>query len=117
MSLKDHVVGLLCVDCNDLSKGGRRGIWRFGRISFLESFMQFFFIAVGEPLRVLRRTDTANKNTWTASIKTVGLVCGEANERERRDPAFKYAHAQVDETAFGNINAAHDLGNLEPSGP
>ena len=25
----------------------------------------------------------------------------EANERERRDPAFKYAHAQVDETAFG----------------
>ena len=40
-----------------------------------------------------------NTNTWTKYLKDLGLVVGEALERDRRTK--KYFYAQADEVAFG----------------
>ena len=44
---------------------------------------------------------SVGRSAWTWYVQCVGLVVGEALERNRRDPAMKYSTAQYDETAFG----------------
>ena len=60
-----------------------------------------YCVIKGFSLEVMNDIMPIIKNTWTSYVKYVGMVCGEALERNRRDPAEKYDWAQWDETAFG----------------
>ena len=96
-------VGLKCTKCLEVSKGGLRGFWSKGKLGPTRALSVVFAIVNGTSFP--QYTDVfgfpLNKNTWTKTIKDVGLVVGEALERNRRNPDNKYKNAQIDETAFG----------------
>ena len=98
-------VGLKCTSesCGFLSRGGRRGFWRFGRLPLSKTVAMVHLIVMGVPFKMAKIVNglKINKNTWTKYIKDVGMVLGEDLERKRRDDNNRYALAQIDETAFG----------------
>lgn len=94
-------VGLKCLVCNAVSKGGHRGFWRMGRMPTAQMVLVVYCVIRGFSLEICNDIIPINKNTWTSYVKYVGMVCGEALERIRRDPGEKYYWAQWDETAFG----------------
>ena len=94
-------VGLKCLVCNFISKGGHRSFWSCGRLPTAEMVLIVYCVIKGFSLEVMNDIMPINKNTWTSYVKYVGMICGEALERNRRDPAEKYDLAQWDETAFG----------------
>ena len=100
----DDGVAMVCEKnrggCGFKSVGGRRGIWRFARISLVENLLLFYAISERWSYKALSEVfDGINKNTWSVYVKTVGMILGEEKEIERR--ARKYKIAQLDETAFG----------------
>ena len=94
-------VGLKCLVCNFISKGGHRSFWRMGKLPIAQMVLIVYCIILGFSLEIINDIVPINKNTWTSYVKYVGMVCGEALERVRRDPGHKYYWAQWDETAFG----------------
>ena len=95
-------VGLKCSDCGEVSKGGLRGFWRNGRLGMVRMVAVIFAIVTGIAYKHLDKHlgVRLNKNTWTKYLKDLGLVVGEALERDRRTK--KYFYAQADQVAFGN---------------
>ena len=102
-SAQGDAVGLRCKTrgCRHLSKGGRTGIWSHARIPLVENMLLFYAIIDRKPFTEVHQLFNINKNTWTAYVKTVNMVCGETMERDRRQETRKYSFSQLDETAFG----------------
>ena len=109
-------VGLKCTaeNCGFMSKGGRRGFWRYGRLPLVKTFAMVFCIVKGLSYKLAKAILglKINKNTWTKYIKDIGMVLGEDLERNRRDDNNRYALAQVDETAFGKQVSLSILCNI-----
>ena len=101
----NDLVGLKCLKegCGFISKGGKRGFFRNSRITYAQMMSMMFIIVTGGSyltVKTILRLKI-NKNTWTSYVKDVGMVVGEALERNRRDDRNRYSLAQWDETAFG----------------
>ena len=102
---KDKEIGLKCNKCSCVSVGGFRGFWSKGKIGVTTMVLLVYAAVTGMSLVALRHIfghDVCSKNTWTRYIKDVGLVCAEALERDRRDPANQYSNCQSDESAMGD---------------
>ena len=96
-------VGLKCDRCHSISKGGCRGLWRMGRLGFTKMFAIIYAIVKGLSYQALvsHIGIKVNKNTFTRYIRDVGLVVGEALERNRRTFGCRFENAQADEVSFG----------------
>ena len=94
-------VGLKCKDCGHISRGGLGGFWTKGRLGIVRMVAVVFSIVTGLSFKHMRSHLGLkfNKNTWTKYVKDIGIVCGEALERDRR--TNPYDNAQADEVAFG----------------
>ena len=103
-------VGLKCSDCGEVSKGGLRGFWRNERLGMVRLVAVIFSIVTGISYKHLKKHlgVRLNKNTWTKYLKDLGLVVGEALERDRRTK--KYFYAQADKVAFGNASTTGAVG-------
>ena len=113
ISLDDDEVGLICYTCRHISVGGRRGIWRYVNGHSTIITVLLFFIAAEEMGISSARHMLGNLSTkdWMAVLWTTGMVCGEAMERDRRNPDRRYTIAQIDETPFGTRKKKSDHEN------
>ena len=57
-----------------------------GRLPIAQMVLVVYCIICGFSLEIINDIEPINKNTWTSYVKYVGMVCGEALERVRRDP-------------------------------
>ena len=96
-------IGLKCHSCHFVSKGGCRGFWRMGHLGFTKMFAIVYAVVKGLSYQDLVEHIgiKVNKNTFTKYIRDVGLVVGEALERNRRTWGCHYRNGQSDEVAFG----------------
>ena len=79
-------VALKCRSCHYVSKGANRSFWRMGlgKLPTVKMVLLVFAIVSGLPLSTVHQVMDINKNTWSTFIQDVGIVLGEALERNRR---------------------------------
>ena len=77
-------------------------MWRMGRLGFTKMFAIVYAIVKGLSYKALAEHIgiNINKNTYTKYGRDVGLVVGEALEKDRKTWGCKFRNAQSDEVSF-----------------
>ena len=69
---------------------GQWEIRRMGRLPTAEMILIVYCVIREFTHEVMKEIVPINKNTWTFYIMYVGMICGKALKRNRRDPDEKY---------------------------